>query len=85
MSRDQTKKIILRYVLAHPDAKDAINGIAEYWITRQKVSEQLDEVVGVVDELVGEGILIERVGPGGTCIYSLNKDMLDEIKQMAEQ
>jgi len=72
----------LRYVLAHPEAMDAIEGIAEYWLTRQKVDERVQEVLTIVNELVDEGILVERRSHDGRSIYAVNKEMLEQIQHM---
>lgn len=60
---------IRRYLASRPDASDTVEGIAKWWITRQRLDESLVVVRMAVDQLVAAGHLSERRRLDGTSIY----------------
>ncbi len=82
MSSVETQRSILRYLLSHPDAKDSIEGIMQYWIRRQQLEQNIEEVAAVVNGLVDKSILVQRIGTGTGTIYSINSSKVEEIKKL---
>lgn len=70
---------VLRYVIAHPRAKDTIKGIEKWWLTRSKSGEGKRKLEETCKLLVTKGWLIARCSPQSETIYSLNENALPEI------
>lgn len=62
---------ILRYLVDHPAAKDTLEGIAEWWITRGPPAPILLDVERAVSLLVAKGLLRETRREGLTPYYAL--------------
>jgi hypothetical protein len=62
--------VIRRYIHAHPDAADTIDGIHRWWLlpTLQDESRQL--VADALDSLVQEGVMRQVTLEDGRVIYS---------------
>ena len=76
---------ILRYLLAHPKAKDTISGIEKWWLSRTVSLERRSKLGEALELLVSRGWLISRVSPQSETIYSLNENNVDEIKKFIER
>jgi hypothetical protein len=63
---------ILRYLQAHPEAKDTLEGIAEWWLAEDKISHVVEQVSEAVAWLVENGYLVERPVVGAKTIYEVN-------------
>jgi len=63
---------ILGYLIAHPDAQDTLQGIAEWWLLEQRITEQTALVSEALAVLVKEGLVIERRSEARS-YYKLNK------------
>mgnify|MGYP001432792198 CR=1 FL=1 len=61
---------ILRYLRAHPQAADTVDGIVEWWLPRQRHAEAVERVQQALDELVAR-CLVERITlVDGTVLYA---------------
>ena len=54
------QKEILRHLVENPEAMDTLEGIARFWILRQRVEKNLEDVEAVVLKLLKEGYLMDR-------------------------
>lgn len=72
---------ILRYVVAHPTAKDTIQGIEKWWLSKSTRREARSKMEQLLSLLVAKGWLIGRGSPQSETIYSLNENGLDEINE----
>lgn len=70
--RGELAKAILEYVAEHPDAQDTAEGIASFWVLRQEVKEDVEDVLSVLRELTQSGQLEENKR-GGSVLYRLKK------------
>jgi len=70
---------ILRYVVAHPKAKDTISGIEKWWLSKNISPEAKRKLEASLQSLVAKGWLKGRCSPQSETIYSLNEDRLREI------
>jgi hypothetical protein len=61
---------ILRYLRAHPQAADTVDGIVEWWLPRQRYDEAVDQVQLVLDELVARGLVDQITLVDGTVLYA---------------
>lgn len=66
---------IVRYLAAHPDAKDTAEGIGRWWIGEALPPKSIREAL---DLLVSEGFLMKREAPSVEPIYGLNKKAGEE-------
>jgi len=81
---DRLLREILRYLVAHPKAKDTIRGIEQWWLSKSVSLEAKRKLEESLDLLVSKDWLIERCSPQSETIYSLNESKLSEIKQFLE-
>lgn len=72
---------ILRYVVAHPTAKDTIQGIEKWWLSKSTSRETRTRMEQHLSLLVAKGWLIGRGSPQSETIYSLNENGLAEINE----
>ena len=64
------QELVLRYLAEHPGAMDTLEGIAEWWISREQLRVDLERLSRVLNELTGSGVL-EEMGSGDGRIYRL--------------
>ena len=67
------KQEILRYVRAHAQSAETPEGIARWWLARQRFEDAIEVVQVALDELVEEGSLERHVLPGGTPLYRASR------------
>jgi hypothetical protein len=63
------KQEILRYVRAHAHSAETPEGVARWWLARQRFEDTIGMVTAALDELVADGSLERHVLPGGTPVY----------------
>lgn len=79
--RDEFVLQILRYVVAHPTAKDTVRGIEKWWLSKNLSREAREKMEQHLNLLVARGWLIGRGSPQSETIYSLNENGLAEINE----
>ena len=79
LQRDDLLVEILRYVIAHPKAKDTVSGIEKWWLSQSISGEGRKRIEALLNSLVAKGWFISRRSPQAETIYSLNEDTLHEI------
>jgi hypothetical protein len=65
---------ILRYLREHPHASDNAEGIAKWWIKRQRLEETLERVQQALDRLVARSLVEPHPSAGGGIRYALRTD-----------
>jgi hypothetical protein len=68
---DQVAREIEEHVAAHPDAADTSEGIATWWIGRQRFLEAERTIEMALDRLVAQGRMERRRQPGGAVLYRM--------------
>jgi DNA-binding transcriptional ArsR family regulator len=68
----EVARAILHYLHEHPEAKDTLEGIAQWWLTREGIERQVKEVERGVSILLDQGLLIEVRRDGLMPYYRLN-------------
>ena len=63
---------ILRYLGRHPEAKDTIDGIAQWWLAQQGSPRRREEVERAVALLCTHSFILETRRPGVPPYYQLN-------------
>jgi len=59
---------IRRYCVAHPDARDTLDGIA-WWLALQRQEDTLEELRVAVDSLVAQGLLVPHRLIDGSVVF----------------
>jgi hypothetical protein len=72
---------ILSYLVDHPDAKDTIQGILQWWLSHGGTPWRQEEVQAALDGLVARGWLTHRHTPSCQMLYGMNIDTLEEIRE----
>jgi hypothetical protein len=75
----QTGWEILRYLMKHPEAKDTIEGIAKWWIERERRQPTLKEVERALSFLLSKDLILQTQRKGLPPYYGLNPQKLEEI------
>jgi Fe2+ or Zn2+ uptake regulation protein len=60
------RQAILNYLEEHPNAMEALDGIAEWWITRGQIRVEVEALGRVLEELTKSGLLKEMRVTGKT-------------------
>ena len=81
MVHNEISKAILQHLTENPDAGDTLEGITEWWIRKTIINMKVNEVLGAIEELRQENILMEREMTG-TTMYFLNIEKLAEIRRL---
>lgn len=75
---------ILSYLDHHPEAKDTLDGIAQWWLLREWSERKLAEVERAVLLLLSKDLIVETRRQGLPPIYRLNHDKLAEISAILD-
>ena len=65
---------ILRYLQEHPRAADTANGILEWWLLKQSISEEQNLVDQALKMLVEKNLILSTTAVDGRKHYCLNAD-----------
>ena len=66
-------RAVLEYLGDNPDAMDTLEGIAEWWLMRQRIRTSVTSVSRVLRLLVEDG-LVEELGPCEEPRYRLRRE-----------
>jgi hypothetical protein len=77
---DETQVIvdILGYIQKHLNAKESAEGIAKYWIFRQRLEEKYEIVMRAIEYLISNGFLQCLPKNDGTIYIKINKSYSEE-------
>ena len=75
---------ILAYLAKNPDAQDTLEGVIEWWLLEQRIEKQMKKVKCAIDELVADGLVIERQGKDARVHYKINRRKYRKIQQLIE-
>lgn len=73
---------ILAYLSEHPNAQDTVEGIAEWWLLRQRIRESVTAIDQTLNELVERELVIRDEGPDGRWMYRLNRQRLGAVCEL---
>ena len=81
---------ILQYLSKNPEAMDSMEGIARFWIIRQRIEAHVGDVEGALQYLVDEGFLQVREAAGASHnksrqLYSLNANRRAEVRALLDK
>ena len=66
----ELEKALRHYLAEHPEAMDTAEGIAEWWLVRQRIRIDLEALEMTLHRLTNEGVL-EQLGSGTHTLYRL--------------
>ena len=73
---------ILSYLVNHPHAEGPIEAITEWWLLEQRIEVGIKEMSHAIDELVGNGYVLERKSQDRHVFYRINSEKNEEIRQL---
>ena len=78
---------ILCHLIAHPDAKDTVQGILRWWLPKDPVERSEEEVQNALDVLVARGWVrvTKRQTITSQQLYGLNKEKPEEIERFLRE
>ena len=72
---------ILIHVVKHPDAKDTVVGIHQFWLSAQSAHQSCDKVREALEYLSEQKRWLTKKNTGAAVtLYGLDKDHVDEIQ-----
>ena len=81
----QTSYQILAYLVEHPEARDTLEGIVEWWLLERQIKFQKAIVKEALSELVAKGLILELKGTNSQTHYRLNQIKYEEIQELFKQ
>ena len=66
---DEAAAVIERYLSARPQAAETVEGIARWWLVRQRYDDSVDLVRRALDLLVRQGVVERLALSGGQPMY----------------
>ncbi len=73
-TKEDIARIILNYLSKNPDAGDTLEGISRWWLNRDKIDVAVDEIAGVLEALIKEGLIEKQTMPGDSANYKVCSD-----------
>jgi len=70
LQEEELADAVLEYLAENPRASDTVEGIAEWWIMRQRVRAEVKTLSKVLRRLTKTGRL-EKIGEGDRALYHL--------------
>ena len=83
--KSQISHEILAYLVEHPEARDTLEGILEWWLLERKIKRQKDQVKEALAELVARGLVLEHKGGNSQTQYRINQSKYEEIQELFNQ
>lgn len=83
--RSLVARAILAYACRNPEAQDTISGIAEWWLTEERIKAQLATVKAALTDLVARGLMLRHTGKDSQVHYRVNSRRLKEIQAVLRQ
>jgi hypothetical protein len=81
-NEEKIARQILRYVDEHPQAKDTIEGISQWWLTHEGGRYKVGEVERAVLRLVSADLIVANERKGSARCYGANPRKLEAISKI---
>ncbi len=82
--KDKACQHILGYILDNPDACDTLEGIADWWLSKQRIRFETLTVAQAVAQLVNDGLITAQQGPDSRIIFRANRGS-DRIQAVLDE
>jgi len=76
---------ILAYLIDHPNARDTLEGIVEWWLLEQQIKFQTARVKDALSDLVARGLILEKKGSNSQIHYRINQKKYKKIQELFKQ
>jgi hypothetical protein len=73
---------ILAYLAEHPEARDGLEGIMDWWLLEQRIRYETRVVKEALSELVKNRLIIEERADRMPPVYHVNPERVDEVKEL---
>ena len=73
---------LLAYLLDNADARDTLAGIVEWWLLDRNIRQNVTEVKQILDEFVGEELVLESQTADRRIHYRVNHRKEKEIREL---
>jgi hypothetical protein len=73
---------ILSYLMRNPHAKDTVEGVAQWWLLDQTITDETNAVRQALADLTARGLLIQEVGTDARIHYRINSAKLGEVSAL---
>jgi hypothetical protein len=73
---EEVADLVSRYLLAHPNASDTLDGIARWWLSRQRQDDAKEIVQEALDLLVERGVVERRSMIDGVTLFRSARNRL---------
>jgi hypothetical protein len=70
-----SSELVMDYLQKNLEAGDTLEGIANWWLERERIEQVVDEVAAVLEELVKKGNIQVVRTPGGVSVYKIRNTM----------
>ncbi len=70
---EQLSELIVSYLGKRPEAQDTLEGIANWWLTFERIDLSTNAVAQALEGLVRQGIVTLRISGDGTVLYGLSR------------
>ena len=74
-------RAILRYLQGQPDAKDTLEGIAQWWLSKECTERKANQIESSLSDLVSRGLVIEGRREDMPPYYWLNRAKQNKISE----
>ncbi len=64
---------ILAYLVDHPNARDTLAGIVDWWLLERQIKLQTTRVKEALSDLVAKGLILEKKGLNSQIHYRVNR------------
>jgi hypothetical protein len=76
---------ILAYLEEHPQAKDTIEGISQWWLAGEGDKPKIAELERALSDLVSKKLMVSTQGKGLPRCYAVNPEKLEEISKILRE
>ena len=76
---------ILAYLVEHPEARDTLEGIVEWWLLERNIKFQTSQVKEALAELVAKELVLEQNGMDSQTHYRINQTKYEEFQKLFRQ
>lgn len=83
--RKQIAHEILAYLTDHPDSRDTLEGIAQWWLLEQEIKCQIDKIRNALTDLVAKGLVLEYKSADSKIHYGINWSEYEGIQAFLAQ
>jgi len=73
ISREKIRSEIMSYLTEHPEARDTLDGIVQWWLLENRIIHQTAVVKEALADLISQGLIREYTIDESKTLYSLNQ------------